>query len=521
MPRLTLSALLSMHARRGSTLAKPLPATARAQARVGRTVRWALVAACAAAASCSPTSTPDAAPGAATPAPAPYTAHDRELDLASFDVVWTTIRDKHWDPSLGGIDWQAVHDELRPKVEHADSRNAARAAMSEMVHRLKQSHFNIVPAAAYESDEPDQPGDEAPVTNDTAKAPAAASGGDTPAVAAAPTKKRSPGEGATGIDLRILDGKPVVTRVTPGSPAQAAGVQTGWIISKVGGSPTDARLSRVAKAYAESSMQEYYLAATILAELSGGIGDDLEIEFIDSTNQAVTRTMKLGPLEGTAARFGNLPTIYVSFDSHRLPQNIHYFRFSMFFDPPRLTQQIGDAVKGAADTDGFIIDLRGNPGGIGGLAAGVAGWFVSEPNLKLGTMYTRGGSLNFNVNPRLSGYRGPLAVLIDGMSASTSEVLAGGLKDLKRARLFGTRSAGAALPSVFEVLPNQDRFQYAVANYISTSGQTLEAEGVTPDEMVTLDRPSLLAGQDRVLDAAIAWIQAQKPATKPVSDGSK
>ena len=49
-------------------------------------------------------------------------ALERELNLESFDHVWSTIRDTHWDPDLGGLDWQSVRDELRPKMEHNDQK---------------------------------------------------------------------------------------------------------------------------------------------------------------------------------------------------------------------------------------------------------------------------------------------------------------------------------------------------------------------------------------------------------------
>jgi carboxyl-terminal processing protease len=83
------------------------------------------------------------------------------------------------------------------------------------------------------------------------------------------------------------------------------------------------------------------------------------------------------------------------------------------------------------------------------------------------------------------------------------------LKDLHRARIFGTRSAGAALPSVIERLPNGDGFQYAIANYISTGGQPLEGIGAIPDEEVRLTRRGLLAGDDAPLEASIAWMDKQ------------
>jgi carboxyl-terminal processing protease len=111
-------------------------------------------------------------------------------------------------------------------------------------------------------------------------------------------------------------------------------------------------------------------------------------------------------------------------------------------------------------------------------------------------------------------YPGPLAILVDGLSLSTSEVMAGGMQDIGRARVFGTRTGGAALPSLIERLPNGDGFQFAVANYISASGRVLEGQGVIPDEEVSLDRATLLAGKDPVIEAAVRWIESQPAASK-------
>ncbi len=110
-------------------------------------------------------------------------------------------------------------------------------------------------------------------------------------------------------------------------------------------------------------------------------------------------------------------------------------------------------------------------------------------------------------------FAGPLAILVDGTSASTSEIMAEGLKDLGRARIFGSHTAGAALPSVFEKLPNGDGFQYAIANYISEGGKPLEGAGVTPGRgNAAVTREALLAGKDPALDAAVAWINGKSDA---------
>ncbi len=84
------------------------------------------------------------------------------------------------------------------------------------------------------------------------------------------------------------------------------------------------------------------------------------------------------------------------------------------------------------------------------------------------------------------------------------------MKDLGRARIFGTRTAGAALPSAIDQLPNGDALQHAMADYISEGGQTLEGVGVIPDAEVRLTREALLSGRDPVLDAAIEWIRTRK-----------
>ena len=84
------------------------------------------------------------------------------------------------------------------------------------------------------------------------------------------------------------------------------------------------------------------------------------------------------------------------------------------------------------------------------------------------------------------------------------------MKDLGRARIFGTRTAGAALPSVFERLPNGDGFQYAIASYISEGGKPLEGIGVIPDVEVPLSRDALLQGRDPVVEAALDWIRKKK-----------
>ena len=131
----------------------------------------------------------------------------RQLDLDSFEKVWTTVRDKHWQAKPAGLDWEAVHAEFRPRAEKAATTEEMRALMREMLGRLKQTHFGIIPGSTY-----------------------------------ALLAEGAAGEGVTGIDLRVLDGAAVVVRVDPGSSAEKAGVKPATIAElKAGRAPKSAR----------------------------------------------------------------------------------------------------------------------------------------------------------------------------------------------------------------------------------------------------------------------------------------
>ncbi len=408
------------------------------------------------------------------------TPQDRQLNLDSFEKVWTTIRDKHWEKNPGGLDWQAIHAEFRPKVEQAKNIDEVRGLLKEMLSRLHQTHFGIFPATVYEE---------------------VGAVGDLDAV----------GDGSTGIDLRVLDGQAVVTRVDPGSPAERAGVKPGWAVELANGVNLQAAASALA---ADPSIPEIISTRALLGRIGGPVGGKAQITFLDGAGAEAKRELDLAAPRGRMSSFGNLPETPVWFESKLIDAAgagrigaAGYVRFNYFLDLQRVMESFGGAVKACQDCAGMIIDLRGNPGGIGAMAMGMAGYFLDMPGLRLGTMYMRDAQLNFAVNPRFPSFAGPVAILLDACSASTSEIFAGGLQDLHRARIFGTRSAAAALPSVIERLPNGDGFQYAVGNYVSEGGKPLEGEGVKPDVEVRLTRAALLDGRDAVVDAALSWIE--------------
>ncbi len=412
---------------------------------------------------------------------AELTPEQRKLNVDSFEHAWTTIQKFMWEPMPAGVDWQKVHDELLPKVEAAKSMDEARAAMQDMIARLKMTHFGIVPADVYERLE-------------TAKA-------------------HKGNGGSPGFDIRLLNNEAVVVSVEPNAPAYSAGVRAGWQIAEVNGSRVKDLIAKLRSALPATTVQDLVITRAVLARFEGAPGEKNPTLFLDGSNKRTTLEIVQAEPRGGSAKLGFLPPQHVWYESRKL-EGAGYIRFNMFLDPARISTQFGDSIQSCMQCDGLIIDLRGNPGGIGGMSMGMAGWLIDKPNVQLGVMKTKENELKFVINPRSQVYSGPVAILVDELTGSTSEIFAGGLKDLGRARIFGTRTAGAALPSVFEKLPNGDGFQYAIANYTSQGGKPLEGIGVAPDDEVRLTRESLLAGHDAVVEAALAWIHKQPKSHK-------
>jgi len=397
----------------------------------------------------------------------------RRLNVESFDYVWTTIQEKHWEERPGGLDWQAVRDELRPRVGQATTMSQARGTMIEMIERLGQSHFGIIPGILYEK------------------------------------LRGEKGDGTTGIVTRVIDEHAVVLSVDKDSPAADAGVRPGWVIRRVDKEPLEPRIAEISSEFDDSLYLDLVLASSVMGRLSGPVGEEVTVQFLDGRGRKVKRKLTRVEQHGDLVTMGFMPPVRVWIDHRQLEGDLGYITFNMFIDPGRLMPEFNEAMKEFLAADGLVIDLRGNPGGLLAMGMGMAGWLIDEKNHYLGTMYTKNEEIKMVVFPRPETYDGPLAILVDGLSGSCSEIFAGGLQDLGRARIFGSRTVGGVLPSAIEKLPNGDGFQYAFANYVSEGGEVLEGRGVIPDEPINPTREALLEDRDEVLEAAISWIRTQ------------
>src|SRR5712672_2867178 len=152
-----------------------------------------------------------------------------------------------------------------------------------------------------------------------------------------------------------------------------------------------------------------------------------------------------------------------------------------------LSAQSGDKLKG------FIIDLRNNPGGLLDQAISVSDAFLQKGEI----VSTRGRNAEetqrFNARPGDLTKNKPLIVLINGGSASASEIVAGALQDHKRATVIGTRSFGKG--SVQTTIPlgsGNGALRLTTARYFTPSGKSIQAKGITPDIEVLQDVPEEL-----------------------------
>jgi carboxyl-terminal processing protease len=386
------------------------------------------------------------------------------IRLQAFNQVWNTVNEKHYDPTFGGVDWVKVRETYLPKAVAAKTGDELMLVLRKMLGELKLSHFGVFPS-------------------DLAA--------------------RAIGAAGIGVELKMIGNEPVIWRVEPGSTGAEAGLGSGFAVTKINGTSVDELLKPLEASMAErqlsESLRNLYRERTLEALLSGDPGTEAVIEAGSKTFRASRK-----PFTGEISQpVGNFPGQQVIFESRRLEGNIGYIRFNLWVIPQMA--KLRAAVKEFADAKGIIFDLRGNPGGVGGMAAGLAGVLVNKQS-SLGSMRSRGGTLNFVVYPQPDPFLGKVVILTDYGTGSTSEVFAAGMQESGRATVVGETSAGAVLPSLFEKLPTGAIFQYAISDYRSPNNILIEGRGVKPDIAVPLTREALLAGRDDQLEAAIKFI---------------
>ncbi|MCK5424103.1 MAG: PDZ domain-containing protein [Emcibacter sp.] len=263
-----------------------------------------------------------------------------------------------------------------------------------------------------------------------------------------------------GLGMEVTLDKGVVRVVSPidDTPATRAGIQAGDYITKLDG-----------KQIMGMSLND------AVALMKGEIGTDIIL--------TVVRKGEKEPLEITLTR----DTITLKSVRHRLEGEVGYIRISSFTEKTesgllealtKINEELGDNLQG------IVLDLRNNPGGLLTQSIAVSSTFLERGEVV--STRTRNDEHVQRFPARKGDVTGgkPMIVLINGGSASASEIVAGALQDHRRAVVVGTQSFGKGSVQTVIPLGANGAMRLTTAYYFTPSGNSIQSEGITPDIMV-------------------------------------
>jgi carboxyl-terminal processing protease len=382
-----------------------------------------------------------------------------------FEKTWREIRDHYYDPRFNGVDWNAVHQRYLPLVESSTTDQDFYALMSQMTSELHDAHTRF--------SSPEQ------------------------------WRNYRKQQGVTvGFSVDELDGKTVVTSVLPGSNAAHAGIDTGMVVVRVDGTPIGERIAEVAKTRLPSSTERATRWFVYNRVFAGSPGT--------SVNVALQRDDG-STFEATVAREVRYTPPDV--ETRVLPSGNVYIRFDIFQHP--VVKEFRQALEKFRDAPGLIVDLRSNGGGDLEVLLPIASYFFDKKTLfakdstRSGKPLSAYGGL-FRLPLQLyvgrSGsqlYSGPLTILVDSHSASSSEVFAGGMQDTHRAKIIGSQSCGCVLGIAKpRVMKGGGVLEMSEVLWFTPKGRRLEGTGIVPDQVVLPTVTDLQYKRDPVLAAA-------------------
>lgn len=189
----------------------------------------------------------------------------------------------------------------------------------------------------------------------------------------------------------------------------------------------------------------------------------------------------------------------------KVDDNIGYIRLSSFISK-NAAGEFQEALNNLQDKDGLIIDLRSNPGGLLTNAIYIADMLLDSKTI-VSTVDRDGYKETKNSSSIISTLQ-PIVVLIDGGSASASEILSGALKDNKRALIVGKKSFGKGLVQEINKMPDGSALHITIQKYLTPSGTDINKKGITPDYIVDIKEEDIKANKDPQLEKACEVLQS-------------
>jgi len=273
--------------------------------------------------------------------------------------------------------------------------------------------------------------------------------------------------GGLGIEVTMEDGFLKVVSPIDDTPAAKAGIQPEDLIVSVDG--------------------ESIIGVTLteaVEKLRGSIGSEVVV---------IIQRADEEPFEVSIIR----DEIKIKSVRHRLYDSIGYIRITTFSEQttPGLEKSLAELEEEAeSGLDGLIIDLRNNPGGLLSEAISISDAFLEKGEIVSTRGRAEGDIQHAYARPGDITNGLPVVVLINSGSASASEIVAGALKDHKRAILMGTRSFGKGSVQTIQPMPGHGAIRLTTARYYTPSGISIQAKGIEPDIEVVLARIEKLEG---------------------------
>ncbi|ADO02917.1 protease [Helicobacter pylori SJM180] len=261
--------------------------------------------------------------------------------------------------------------------------------------------------------------------------------------------------GGLGITVGMRDGVLTVIAPLEGTPAYKAGVKSGDNILKINNEST----------------------------LSMSIDDAINLmrgKPKTPIQITIVRKNEPKPLVFNIIRdIIKLPSVYVK----KIKETPYlYVRVSGF--DKNVTKSVLEGLKANPKAKGIVLDLRGNPGGLLNQAVGLSNLFIKEGVLVSQKGKNKEENLEYKANGRAPYTNLPIAVLVNGGSASASEIVAGALQDHKRAIIIGEKTFGKGSVQVLLPVNKDEAIKITTARYYLPSGRTIQAKGITPDIVI-------------------------------------
>jgi carboxyl-terminal processing protease len=274
-----------------------------------------------------------------------------------------------------------------------------------------------------------------------------------------------------GVEIEVKDGVVKVISCTEGAPAARGGILSGDIITEIDGMPVASLTEERAVEKIRGAPNTPVRVTIRRANLAKPFDVSLTRELFNATHLWSREEDDVGYIQITE---------FAEHTTERLRAAVE-----------RLERHIGEG-----RLKGYIVDLRDDPGGLLDEAIGVADAFLDKGVIVSTRGRSREENQRWTARHRDIAKGKPMVVLINGGSASASEIVAGALKDNQRATLIGTRSFGKG--SVQSIIPIGDgaAIRLTTARYYTPSGRSIQAKGIEPDIKVLEAVPDELKGSD-------------------------